>query len=79
MTDNEIKAYILEVGYKTSREDKWFNIEKINKDLGEEGKRVENLAAFMEKKGLIRVMTMDGDWEITEQGIYQYERTHEEK
>ncbi len=36
MTDNEIMAYILEVGYKATREGKWFNIEKINKDLGEE-------------------------------------------
>ncbi len=77
MTENEIMAYILEAGYKASREDKWFNIEKINKDLGEEGKRVENLAAFMEKKGLIKVMTMDGNWEITEQGIYEYERKHD--
>lgn len=79
MTDNEITENIKEVGYKASKEDKSFNIYEISTDWGEEKDRVEKLAGFMARKGLIRVVNMDGDWEITEQGIYEYERTHEEK
>ena len=76
MTEEEIRANILEAGYKASKEDKSFNLCEVSKDWGEERERVEGLAGFMEKKGLIRQVDMDDNWEITEQGICEYERTH---
>lgn len=79
MTDKEIMANILEVAYKASREDEDFNIYEISKDWGEEKNKVEKLAAFMARKGLVRWMASGGEMEITEQGIYEYERLHEGK
>lgn len=79
MTDNEIMANILEVGYKASREDEDFNINEISKDWGEEKNKVEKLAAFMARKGLVKWVASGGEMEITEQGIYEYERIHKDK
>jgi len=70
-------ANILEAAYKASKEDEWFNIYEISKDWEEEKNRVEKLAAFMTKKGLVRWVASGGEMEITEEGIYEYERTHE--
>lgn len=77
MTDNEIMANILEAAYKASKEDESFNIYEISKDWEEEKNRVEKLAAFMTKKGLVRWVASGGEMEITEEGIYEYERIHE--
>lgn len=78
MTDNEIIASALEVGYKASRKNEVVNIEKISKDLGEEVKRVEDLANFMEKKGWMEWYTQYPlQIQITREGINEYEKRHE--
>ena len=78
MTDKEIMANILEVGYKASKMSESVNIEKISKDLGEEEKRVEDLANFMEKKGWMVWWTQNPlQMQITKEGIEEYEIRHE--
>ncbi len=78
MTDKEIMANILEVGYKASRMSESVNIEKISEDLGEEEKRVEDLANFMEKKGWMVWWTQNPlQMQITKEGIEEYEIRHE--
>ncbi len=78
MTDNEIMANILEVGYKASKMSESVNIEKISKDLGEGEKRVEDLANFMEKKGWMVWWTQNPlQMQITKEGIEEYEIRHE--
>ena len=79
MTDDEIIRNILEAGYKASKKDGLFNIYEISKDWGEEQDRVDGLVSFMSRKGWVRRVETGGGMEITKEGIYEYERKHEEK
>jgi len=85
MTDNEIKDAILEVTYNKAKEsgiieDGRFTdreISKLERLEGIEKNRIDFNVYYLEKKRLIKWVTM-GKMVITILGIYYYERTHPE-
>ena len=82
MEREEIEKGILEALYKAKRRgDGWLSIDEIIKHWGEEKDRVIKIADFMRQKKnpLIKFVASGPMLEITEEGIEEYERTHEGK
>jgi len=82
MERGEIEAGILEALYKAKcRGDGWLSIDEIIKDWEEERDRVLKIADFMRQKKnrLVKFVASSATMEITEEGIEEYERTHEGK
>lgn len=82
MTNKEIRAAILEAGYKAARKagsirGSLFIIYEISKDWGEKKEKIEFNAGYLNEKRLVIWETSGGGMRITAEGVDEYERTHE--
>jgi len=81
MTDQEIRAAILEAAYNAARKAgsivaSIFNVYEVSKDWGEPKEKVDFNADYLHQKGWVIHETMGGGMRITAEGVDEYERTH---
>lgn len=81
MTDQQIRAAILEIAYNAAKKTESiiagiFNVYEISKDWGEPKEKIDFNADYLHEKGWVKHETMGGGMRITAEGIDQYERTH---
>lgn len=80
MTDKEIRAGILEAGYKAAKErgdikGGIFLLHKISADWGETKEKIDFNASYLNEKGLVIRVEMGGGMQITVEGVDEYEGT----
>jgi len=81
MTDQEIRAGILEAAYNAWRKDgslmaTRFNVYEISKDWGVEKGDIDRNADYLHEKGLVERRDFGGAMGITATGIDEYEKKH---
>lgn len=82
MTHQQIRAAILEGGYKAAIKAGTiaggvFNIHEVSKDWGEEKEKIDFNVDYLRLKGWIELLTLvRGCMTITAAGVDEYEKTH---
>jgi len=84
VNNQEIRAAILEAAYKAAREagsikGGIFSVYEISKDWGEEKKKIEFNACYLNEKDLVIWVESGGGMRITAAGVDEYERIHDDQ
>jgi len=82
MINEEIRAAILEAGYKAAKrtgsiKGSLFMLYEISKDWGESKEKIEFNANYLSEIGVLKWESSHGGMRITAEGVKEYERTHE--
>lgn len=84
MTDQQIRAAILETAYNATKKAGSiiagiFNVYEVSKDWGEQKEKIDFNAEYLVEKGWVKYETEDGDMRITIEGIDEYEKKHKKE